>query len=342
MKQIPIFLSFLSLILIAGLFAGCGDNRVSAADNSAPDYSQTQYWLATPSPTSKPVDVFYVYPTEYTKINTNDPTICEINNASMVKGANQAFQRQATAFESVGNIYAPYYRQASTAVLSLPQSEQTAIVGGIPKSDVFAAFDYYIKNYNNGRPFILVGHSQGSNILIFLLSEYMKQNPDVYKRMVAAYVIGYSVTTDYLAENPHLKFAEGADDTGVIISYNTESPDFTGNNPVVLAGAQVINPITWTRDETPATAAQSLGSLTLTGYGTVRLDSLPVMNFADAQINKEKGVIVCSSVTPEILAPGNQLIATGFYHPFDYPLYYYNIKENAAVRTKNFLAKQKK
>lgn len=136
-----------------------------------------------------------------------------------------------------------------------------------------------------------------------------------------------------------LKFAEGADDTGVIISYNTESPDFTGTNPVVLPGALVINPITWTRDETPATAAQSSGSITLNLDGTVALDVVPVMNFADAKINKAKGVLICSSVTPEILAPGNPLVATGFYHTFDYPLYYFNIKENAATRAKNFLNK---
>jgi hypothetical protein len=342
MKQKTKYFSILCLIILAAIFAGCGNDNVSAADNSAPDYSKSQNWLTTPNTNSKSVDVFYVYPTEYSKINKTDPTICEIDNASMVKGANQAYQRQATVFESVGNIYAPYYRQASAEILSLPLAEQTAIVGGIPKSDVFSAFDYYIKNNNNGRPFILAGHSQGSNILVFLLSEYMKQNPDVYKRMVAAYVIGYSVTTDYLAENPHLKFAEGADDTGVIISYNTESPFFSGSNPVVLPGAQVINPITWTRDETLATTEQSAGSITINQDGTVSLDVVPVMNFADAQINREKGVIVCSSVTPEILAPGNALVATGFYHSFDYPLYYFNVKENAARRTKNFLSKQGK
>jgi uncharacterized protein YneF (UPF0154 family) len=61
-----------------------------------------------------------------------------------------------------------------------------------------------LNNYNNGRPFILAGHSQGSNILLYLLSEYMKDNPKVYDRMIAAYVIGYSVTDQYLSENPHL------------------------------------------------------------------------------------------------------------------------------------------
>ena len=84
--------------------------------------------------------------------------------------------------------------------------------------------DYYFENYNNGKPFILAGHSQGSQILTMILSDYMKEHPEHYKNMIAAYVIGYSVTDKYLAANPHLKFAEGADDTGVIISYNTEGP----------------------------------------------------------------------------------------------------------------------
>ncbi len=339
MNQTAKCLLILCLVVLTGLFSGCGSSTANAGENSAPDYSKSQNWLSLPSTAGKSVDVFYVYPTEYNKIEKTDPMICEIDNPSMIKGANQAYQRQATAFETVGNIYAPYYRQASAEVLSLPLDEQTAIVGGIPTSDVTAAFDYYIKNYNNGRPFILAGHSQGSNILVFLLSDYMKQHPDVYKRMVAAYVIGYSITGDYLTNNPHLKFAEGADDTGVIISYNTESPDFTGTNPVVLPGALVINPITWTRDETEATAAQSSGSITLNADGTVALDVVPVMNFADAKIDKAKGVLICSSVTPEILAPGNELVATGFYHTFDYPLYYFNIKENAANRVKNFLNK---
>ncbi len=43
------------------------------------------------------------------------------------------------------------------------------------------------------------------------------------------------------------KFAKGAKDIGVIISYNTEAPQVAGKNPVVLPGAMAINPITWTR-----------------------------------------------------------------------------------------------
>ena len=88
----------------------------------------------------------------------------------------------------------------------------------------------------------------------------MKEHPDVQERMVAAYLLGFSVTGEDMQRNPHLKYAEGPDDTGVIISFNTEAPDLTVENKTVLKGALTINPITWTRSETPAGAYLSKGS----------------------------------------------------------------------------------
>ena len=187
------------------------------------DYSKQSHWLSLPTFGKKDVDVFYLYPTVIETIDNDDLHVCKIDNASMISGTNKMFAIQANAFETVGNIYAPYYRQADIKLLSLPPKELDRVMEGIPKSDIFAAFDYYIQHYNNGRPYILASHSQGSTLMMYLLSEYMKEHPDVYNRMIAAYVIGYAVTEDYLAQNPHLKFTQGSDDTGVIISYNTEA-----------------------------------------------------------------------------------------------------------------------
>ena len=230
-------------------------------EENATDYSKSEHWLSLPASVDKEVDVFWISPTTWQKVDDNDSNICNIDNPIMLIGTKLAFYKDATAFENVGNIYAPYYRQGDAGYfLSMPSiEERDKFVGGIPKSDVFAAFDYYIMNYNNGRPFIIASHSQGTMIARFLLSEYMRENPEVYNRMIVAYIIGYSVTDEYLAENPHLKFAEGPNDTGVIISYNTEAPGAT-DNPLVFPGAISINPITWTREETLATAEQSLGS----------------------------------------------------------------------------------
>jgi hypothetical protein len=257
----------------------------------------------------------------------------------MLKGSIAAFGRQATAFETVGNIFAPYYRQADAAyTLSLPQEQRDIVIGGIPTLDAVAAFDYYIKHYNNGRPFILAGHSQGSNVLLFLLAGYMKDNPSAYARMIAAYVIGYSVTDDYLAECPHLKFAEGPDDTGVIISYNTESPDVVkGGNPVVLDGALVINPITWTREETLAAVSEGLGSFMPDASGVFT----KVPQYADAQIDKTKGVLICSTADVNKYSPGPTpqhpiAFPRGVFHSFDYSFYYFNLRANAQNRADKF------
>ncbi|MBU4336666.1 MAG: DUF3089 domain-containing protein [Actinobacteria bacterium] len=314
----------------------------SAAKVTPTDYSDPAHWLAVPTTIDKPVDVFYLYPTSYTKANASQPVVGPIDDPGMMAGAAVALQRQATAFAPSANIFAPYYRQADTASrAAMPQSEQVEVVAGAPTVDGIAAFEYYIEHDNDGRPFILVGHSLGSNVMANLLEQYMPKHKDVYKRMVAAYVVGYSITPDYLAANPMLKFAEGADDTGVIVSWNTEATTVDGTNPVLLPGGLAINPITWTRTEEQATAAQTLGSISLdpkTGLPVMDADGQPtkVMGLADARVDTAKGVIICDSVNPADYAFG---MPVGVYHPFDYPFYYFDVRANAAERVAKYLAK---
>ena len=209
----------------------------------------------------KPVDVFYLYPTVW---NRAEPVGLDYRchrRPEDAKGAAFALQTQASAFDGVANVYAPYYRQAGSDVLNMTLQERDKIINGVPTADALAAFDYYITHFNAGRPFILAGHSQGSNLLVNVLSSYLSKHADVARRMVAAYVIGYSVTSDYLSRNPHLTFATRADDVGVIVSYNTQSPGMTGTNPVVEPGALASTRSTWTRTEDLAPAQSSLGSM---------------------------------------------------------------------------------
>ena len=345
MKKLGIAIPMVVILSLVGIVTGCGSSSSSKPSTSVPatssqgvpNYANSSNWLSLPAKATKKVDVFYLGDTTYQKPNANAPNICAVNDAQMQAGAKAKFSASATAFENIANIYSPYYRQSDASVLLLPHDQQASIIAGIPTNDGLSAFDYFIKHLNQGRPFIMAGHSQGSNVTINLLAQYMKKNPDVYKRMIAAYVIGYSITPDYLAQNPELKFAEGPDDTGVIISYNTESPTFQGNNPVVLPGAMAINPITWTRSETVATTAQNLGGISVnpqTGYAVVDSAGNPVKvkNYADAQVNTARGVVICSTADPSQLAPGNKIVAEGIYHPFDYPFYYFDIRANAANR----------
>ncbi len=299
------------------------------------DYANASNWLARPSSPTKKVDVFYLYPTSYIKSSPYEPLISTIHDPGMVAGAKTAFAEQATAFDTVANVYAPYYRQAdAVSVLTSPIATQNAIISGTPTHDATAAFAYYITHYNHGRPFILAGHSQGSNVLIFLLSGYLKQHPAVYHRMIAAYVIGYGVTHRYLAQNPQLKFATDANDTGVIVSWNTEAPGLTIPNPVVQPGSIAINPITWTRSQRPASASLSLGSLLPNSAGVLT----KVDHYADARVDQARGVIVCSACSVAEYAPGKPGgFPRGIFHMHDYMFYYYDLRHNAAVRIQSFL-----
>jgi hypothetical protein len=162
----------------------------------------------------------------------------------------------------------------------------------------------------------------------------------VYKRMIAAYVVGQSITPEYLADNPHLKYATGPDDTGVIVSWNTEAPVVNGTNPVTLPGGIAINPITWTTGEAPAAAAQSLGSIELnpqTGMPELDADGQikRMMGVADARVDQKRGVVICSTVDPADYASG---FPKGVYHAFDYPFYFFDVRANAANRIEHYLA----
>jgi hypothetical protein len=320
------------------LLIGCGGGKsVAPALVTTPDYSQTANWLALSSSPNIKVDVFYVYPTAYKKAAPSDPDFCAIDNPTMVQGAQSAFQRQATAFAPYANVFAPYYRQVdATYQLSLPFDQQDENIRKVPGPDVTAAFEYYLRHHNNGRPFILAGHSQGSAVLKYLLSGYMKTHPDVYQRMIAAYIVGQSITPQYLAQNHHLRFATGSSDTGVIVSWNTEAPATTIANPVIQPGGIAINPITWTLGEDTADASRNLGSLQLDSTGLPVRDHygeiLRVTGLADARVDQARGVVICSTVNP---ADYN---ACGIYHSFDYPFYFFTIRQNAADRIEHYFS----
>ena len=206
-----------------------------------------------------------------------------------------------------------------------------AALEGRPLADAKAALDYYFENLNGGRPFILAGHSQGAALAKLLLKTYFKDRPERYGRMVAAYIIGYSVTQEDLDEYPYLKFASGEADTGVIVSWNTEgqmSIDAHAVNMVVLEGSIAINPLNWKRDETYAPASANLGSLVM----NLEKGEMGIADIgADAQVNVERGVVVTNAnanpVKDLLILFGPQSFHTG-----DYAFFYMNIRDNVAKR----------
>lgn len=305
------------------------------------DYSDSENWAHLPEQGDKPVDTFFVYPTVYINPSEDAPAIVPVEDETLRAGVASNYERQASIFEDLTNLYEPYYRQTNLAVLIGKDAQEfMEFQYQEQRTDVYAALDYYFEHYNDGKPFILAGHSQGSMMLKIALTDYFKEHTDYLERMVAAYVIGFSITTDDLETNPLLKFAEGADDTGVIVSWNTEGPENDGQaNAVVTEHAIAINPITWTRDETKADASENLGShipMTEADGDTIFADEVP--GVADATVNTERGVVICTTLSDSYItveALGEDAanpFGPASLHNMDYAAYWENIRENVQTR----------
>lgn len=304
---------------------------------TASGYSEENNWLNIPTIT-KPADTIYLYPTCNMDNSEDAEPICGVDDAMMRAGAQRVYESQATVFEEATNVFAPYYRQSNIYYVGgMTNAELEKFQMNEQRTDVYAALDYYFAHYNDGRPFIIAGHSQGSIMVKIVLGEYMQAHPEYQERMIAAYPIGYSITSDWLEAHPYLKFAEEAGDTGVIVSWNTEGAgNKDQNNLVVEKNAISINPINWKRDETPADYSENLGSRILneeTGEFEIR------KNVADATLNTERGVVICNSEEPFVSAP--DLFGTESYHNGDYTFYYENLKQNAVLRVQNYMEQQK-
>lgn len=295
------------------------------------DYTDFNNWISCPEMAEKSVDAIYLYPTIYGTMVDAEEELAHIDDMSMRIGAVLAAETQATVFEENCNLYIPYYRQFTVDALLDMNTNHPEVLKYCVSRDIYHMLDYYFENCNEGRPFILAGHSQGSLWMSLVLEDYMKKHPEYLENMVAAYIIGYSITEEYLERNPHLKFAQGANDTGVIVSYNTEGP---GNkdkyNCVVAEGAIAINPINWKLDDTYASKEENLGSLSAEGeieYGK-----------ADARVDTERGVVICEnagfvSELQEFMEP---YFGPESYHLQDYSLYFMNLRQNVADRIEEF------
>jgi len=133
------------------------------------------------------IDCFYVYPTV-----SNDPTL----NSDLEPGIEGPVTFiQAARYRSVCKMFAPVYRQFTSAGLAAALAgEDVDFQAGldIAYDDVLDAFKQFIANAE-GRGFILVGHSQGSSHLIRLIQEEVENIPYLSERMVAAHIIGMLV-----------------------------------------------------------------------------------------------------------------------------------------------------
>ena len=169
-----------------------------------PNYQQESSWAVLPSKyttefqefASKEidtlqVDVFYVYPTlisDKKDIRWNVP-IDDVEQNEKVLG--KAVLMQASAFATSGKVYVPFYRQAHIRSYRM-MNEGGKEAQELAYTDVKNAFEVYLKKYNQGRPIIMVGHSQGTTHTLRLLEEFF-DDKSLQQKLVAAYIPGIRV-----------------------------------------------------------------------------------------------------------------------------------------------------
>lgn len=171
-----------SWLCLPGREDACGRPLATAALNPA-GYGPVEQVRPAASP---PIDCFYVYPTVSRDAGMNSDMIpgVEEQAAAMV---------QFARFGSLCRMFAPLYRQATVGSIA------AALAGGNFEAwldyayrDVLAAWRHYLQYRNQGRPFVLIGHSQGSIHLIRLIASEIEGRPEA-ARMVSAILLGYNV-----------------------------------------------------------------------------------------------------------------------------------------------------
>jgi hypothetical protein len=133
-----------------------------------------------------PIDCFFVYPTV-----SRDPGM----NSDLAVGPEERgmVQTQFARFASVCRPFVPAYRQMTlAAVAAAAAGADMTAPGAIAYADVAAAWRTYLAEHNKGRPFVLIGHSQGSIMLQELIKREIEGKP-VAARMVRAIIPGFNV-----------------------------------------------------------------------------------------------------------------------------------------------------
>jgi hypothetical protein len=171
-------------------------------------------WAANPN---APIDCFYVYPTISTDPTPNSDMTADPAELNVV---HQQFARFASACRP----YAPLYRQVTLAGLrsQMAGGARAVLDRGLGYDDVRDAWNYYLEHDNKGRGVVLIGHSQGSYILVALIRQEIDGKP-VQARMVSAILMGTTIAVprgkDVGGAFQHVPLCREASQIGCVITY---------------------------------------------------------------------------------------------------------------------------
>jgi hypothetical protein len=302
----------------------------------APDYFNRDHWAALPDrkdgadytpagvkdgQANASADVFFVHPTTYlSNAGWNAP----MGHEPSGKWVDDAVMTgQASVFNGAARVFAPRYRQAQIyAFLALEDGGNEALE--LAYTDIEAAFDHFLEEFNQGRPFILAGHSQGA-LHVRWLVERKISGTALRERMVAAYPVGYPMYVAGLAESmPDVPVCESAVQTGCLATWNTISDGYKPIQPTT--GLVCVNPLTWTNDGRQGVFEDNMGAMSRTSAGLMS---------AVADSRCENGMLYVSEIRTDVYDDLPNM-GKGNHHLIDYSLFWSNIRKNVADRIANY------
>lgn len=300
-----------------------GDTRLSEIDPTTPD-------------------VFYLLPTCIASWKDEDSTVHY--NANPTKPEHLAAWRLSaeladSIFATQANFFLPYYRQAAFDAL-VGENAQKAIQ--LATQDAIESFNYYIKNLNNNRPFILAGYSQGGQMVTEILKS---MDDDTYARLIAAYVVGYGITandtvTQVGHATSHVKLAQDSTSCGVTINFNSVSSTDAICPLLCTNNIGCINPVSWTTSSDPATLLKAGSSAQPDDshfpYGTAVVAQDPNTDVT-VQIDSQYHVLIVNNIDPQryFLPALSGFFPVGNLHLQELFFYGKYLRNNVLLRSKN-------
>jgi hypothetical protein len=304
----------------------------------APDYAQLQFWAAHPDKEdpsdrvpqtglatlkeNKNVDVFFLHPTTYTKgkpKNNWNASVLDENLREKTK--NGTILHQASIFNGAGKVYAPFYRQAHLQSYFTKDTLQAKHAFNIAYTDVKSAFMYYLENVNQGRPFILASHSQGTTHAQRLIKEVIDKNERLQEQLVVAYLVGMPVMKDAFDNIP---VCEDPIQTSCFCAWRTFKEGYTPKKRIVGDDIAVVNPILWTTSKEKVDKSRNKGSV-LRNY-----DAGFTQHLVGAQVHN--GILWVNK--PKF--PGSFLLISKNYHIADFNLFYESVRANSISRVNSY------
>ncbi len=264
------------------------------------------------------VDVFFLHPTSHNKQWRKLTWNASLQNKRINKKTDKGtIQFQASAFNKNTRVFAPRYRQVHINGYFTDKQSDARKAFDVAYSDVKAAFEYYLKNENKGRPIVIAAHSQGSTHSMRLIKEFFDGKP-LQQSLVAAYLPGMIVRAEEFKNIPP---CTGPNQTGCFVSWRTFKKGTDLND---VPNLPVTNPITWNLDTLYAPKELNAPSV-------LRNFKKLYPNLTDAQV---KGSILWVT-KPKF--PWSFLYIWNNFHIADINFYYFSIQQNLNTRIQSYI-----